>query len=386
MPVGGFSVEADQASRVLVDVNRRRRQVIALNRLANADSVYKLYYDETNNIRRLHIRDNGLNVREPKCFVVGGVACAAGRRGIELGSLRLALRIQHSAPEIKLKHVATGDFLEIIGAPRLETYLQWLIEEGLHVHYSVVDPLYWSIVDIVDSILAEFGDTRLMSAHFSLKNDLYSVLRQHYDGTVDIFQRYSYPDVGRVRRRAFMAELIDLMEHGSDLLEHFNYMMLKGVLEIGLKLDSLPFLEDETPNVLIDGFGAFFQERICVLKNAVHILDVEEVIKDYLARLKFLDGDQELKNFRFAASHEEPGIQVSDVIIGVLGKYFSFICATSDEDLSHARAALDPQQCRNLGLLNELLERSLSENPVFAHCVMSVRDRAQGEFFRALIR
>jgi len=31
-------------------------------------------------------------------------------------------------------------------------------DQGLYVHYSVLDPLYWSIVDIVDSILTEHGD------------------------------------------------------------------------------------------------------------------------------------------------------------------------------------------------------------------------------------
>ncbi|MBP2463937.1 MULTISPECIES: DUF3800 domain-containing protein [unclassified Rhizobium] len=372
-----------QTGRVTVDVNEHRQRIIALNGLVNANRAYTIYYDETNNIRRLHVRDDGLNVREPKCFVVGGVAHEGSGQQIDLGPLRSSLKVQPSAAEIKLKHVATGNFLDILGAARLEIFLEWLIAQGLFVHYSVVDPLYWSIVDVVDSILGQYGESRLFGIARPLKNDLYKILRYDYDGTVDIFQRYTYPDVGRANREAFLEELIELAEVRSDLLDHTNYMMLKGTLEIGLKLDSLPFLENEAPNVLIDSFGAFFQERICLLKNAAHILDLEDVIKDYLGRLRFVDGDRELANFRFAVSHDEPGIQVSDVITSLLGKYFSFICAGTDEALWDARSTLNAQQTRNITLLNDLLERSVGENLVFSYSVISIRDQMFGEAFRS---
>jgi hypothetical protein len=48
-------------------------------------------------------------------------------------------------------------------------------------------------------------------------------------------------------------------------------------------LNSLPYLEDETPNVLIDGFGSFFMNRLCLFKNAEHILDDEKQIEAYPA-------------------------------------------------------------------------------------------------------
>jgi hypothetical protein len=38
-----------------MDVNQMRAPDIALHQLTRADSIYTLYYDETNNIRRLHI-------------------------------------------------------------------------------------------------------------------------------------------------------------------------------------------------------------------------------------------------------------------------------------------------------------------------------------------
>src|SRR5262245_57182467 len=124
----------------VIDVNVIRSHAIELHGLTKVDEVYTIYHDETNNIRRLHVRSDGLNVREPKCFVIGGVAHLGPPRDLQIESLRAALRIQASANEIKLKHVATGEFLDLLGALKLEIFLRWVIDQGLFLHYSVLDP------------------------------------------------------------------------------------------------------------------------------------------------------------------------------------------------------------------------------------------------------
>jgi hypothetical protein len=250
-----------------------------------------------------------------------------------------------------------------------------LIDAGLFIHYFALDPLYWSIVDVIDSILAEHGNSSLFMANWELKNDLYAILRRDQSCTVDLFQRYSYPDVGRERRSAFVAELLDILEHRQDMLPPFNYRMLKGVLQIAKNLSSLPYLEDETPNILIDGFGMFFIYRICLFKNSEHILDVEEVVSSYISGQIFTDGESTLTNHRFVISDDEPGIQISDIIVGVLGKMFSFIQEADLDGLVSWRQNLDPQQERNLSLLRMLLDRSLEENAAFAYYVLSLEDR-----------
>lgn len=375
------STNSSQKADDLIDVNEIRDREIALHGLANADVAYTIYHDETNNIRRLHVRSDGLNVREPKCFVLGGIAHRGGPHALPVEDLRVALRIQKNAPEIKLKHVATGEFLDLLNAPRLETFLDWLDRRGLFIHYSVLDPLYWSIVDIVDSILTEYGQPKLFGLNIELKSDLYTILRHDYDGTVDLFQRYTYPDVGQERRAAFVAELLDLLELRRDLLDHVNYMMLKGVLEIAARIDALPYLEDETPNVLIDGFAPFYMQRICLFKNSDLILDVEDVVKHYLSGKRFADGDRELHHFRFALSHDETGIQLADVVTGLLGKFFSLICATDVTELADMRRGLNAQQKRTLKALSGLLDRSIAENKAFAHYVLSLEDQRKAGFF-----
>lgn len=180
----------------MIDVNAIRRFDIALHGLTEADAVYTIYYDETNNIRRLHTRADGLNVSEPKCFVIAGIAHNGPPRQFSVGDLRQRCRIQKTAKEIKLEYIAKGDFLKVLSSQKLEAFLRWVVEMEFYVHYSVMDPLYWSIVDIIDSILTEYGRPELLPAHAQLKNDLYTIMRADQADTLDLFRRYSYPDVG----------------------------------------------------------------------------------------------------------------------------------------------------------------------------------------------
>ncbi|MET2831164.1 DUF3800 domain-containing protein [Mesorhizobium shangrilense] len=365
----------------MTDVNDLRDPMIALHGLEKVDHAYTIYYDETNNIRRLHVRADGLNERDPKCFVVAGVAHKGPTRPIPIETLRSALKIQASAKEIKLKHIASGSFLDVLATPKLTAFLDWLSNEELYAHFSILDPLYWSTVDIVDSILAESGEVALYPLNRPLKNDLYAILRHDYDHVVDVFQRYTYPDVGSARRREFIAEIQDLLVQRGSLLPAANRNMLHGLLQIAADLDALPFLEDETANVLIETFGPFYLERVSMLKNASHIFDAEEGIQAYLDSLRLMDGNRPLSNYRFATSHDETGIQLSDVLAGVIGKFFTYICLTGNNDLIRDRHNLSAQQKRALQLLAALLDRSVTENSVFAHYVISDRDREAAAFF-----
>jgi hypothetical protein len=365
----------------MTDVNEIRDREIALHGLTKVDERYTLFYDETNNIRRLHIGPNGLNVSEPRCFVVGGVGHLGERRDLGLEELRRRLRIQKTALEIKLEHVAKGNFLELLRDKRLEVFLRWLLEEGLFIHYSTLDPMYWSIVDIIDSILAVHRGNALLMSSWALKDSLYTILRHDQADTVALFGRYQYPDVGRERRLEFLAEIRERLDARTDLLDRFSAMMLKGVLQLGEKLDSLAFLEDEPPNVLIDGFGVFFVQRICIFKNSSHIFDVERVVQNYIGGQILMDGGRPVSNYRFAISHDEPAVQISDVVVGMLGKFYSMLQQSTREEIIQARRSLNPRQEISLSLLRRLRDRSIEENPAFAHVILSLEDRQREALF-----
>jgi len=364
----------------MIDVNKMRNTIIAAYRLRNVDEPYTFYYDETNNVRKLHLTPNGMNIRKPDCFVLGGIVHRGPPRLIDLAPLRTALRLQSSAKEIKLKHLGAGDFLQLLESPKVETFLKWVAAQEFLVHFQVTDLLYWSIVDIIDSIITEVDEPSLMAVHLLLKDSLYTVLRDDVEGTAQLLGRYNYPDVGRERRTAFIAELRDLIEHREHMLEHFPFYMLKGLLQMAGRLHSLPYLEDETPNVLIDGFGTFFMNRLCLFKNSQHILDDEKQIEAYLELHPLNDSGAPLRHFRFANSKSEAGVQLSDPIAGLLGKLFSHVNRTPLDDLDKQIANLTDQQRRSIALLAKLLNASTDECQGFVQPIISVEDRQRASF------
>lgn len=358
----------------MIDVNEIRGPTIALSGLTGVDRAATFYYDETNNIRRLHLTPDGLNVRTPQCFVLGGVVHPGTVPSLDFEDLRRAFGLQKSSLELKLEQLGKGDFLSLLNAPRIGPFLEWLSASGAHAHFQVLDPLYWSLVDVVDSILAEDGNAQLMMFAPLLKNDLYTVLREDVAGTAEMLGRFSYPDVGRIQRPAFIAELREMLEARSDLLPDFNYQMLKGLLEIAAGLESLPYLEDESPNILIEGLGGFYLHRLALFKNATHVLDIEATIQAYLAGLDLCDGATPLSNFTFVDSRDTPWVQVSDALVGLLGKLVSFASNTPVSEITAALSGLNARQRQALDTLTGFLDRSIEECPAFAHYIVSLED------------
>lgn len=157
--------------------------------------------------------------------------------------------------------------------------------------------------------------------------------------------------------------------------------MLKGVLQHAARGAPLAYLERETPNTLIDSFVDFFAERIWLLKNATHVLYVEPFVRKRLQALDLHDGDRELANFRFADSKAEPGVQVSDPIIGLLGKFLTYAGRSTSDELAHDAEGLTDLQRANLAALDDLLKRSAQEPPPFMHTVMAASDLNRARSF-----
>jgi hypothetical protein len=365
----------------MIDVNQVRGPAMMLHNLTDVDREYVFYYDETNNIRRLVVTQSGLNVPDLRPFALGGVACTASCADFEIADLRAALRLQKSVKEMKLEHLGKGNFLQILASKKIEAFLDWLQKRRLFVHYSVLDPLYCSIVDIIDSILTEIHDPRLMMQHATLKNDLYRLLRHDAKSTVTLFKKFSYPNVGRVNRVAFLNELLQRLESNRHLFDAFALLRMRELLRAATALASLPYLEDEKPDVLIDEFSLFHLHRICLFKNSLHIMDTEEEIKARFANDPIMDNGRVLNNHRFVRSHDEPGVQISDVIIGMVGKCFDYLIRTSMPELMQVYSELLLLQRQNLEMFSRLLDASKDENAAFAHYTLSSEDQERAAAF-----
>lgn len=364
----------------MIDIDAMRAPILMAHPLPGVDDRYCFYFDETNNVRKLYLTSDGMNIRRPEIFVLGGIVHLGDPRPINIAKLRTELRLQANAKELKLKHLGQGGFLDLLASSKVETFLEWLTVEDMLVHYQAIDLLYWSIVDIIDSILDEAGQPQLYPAIFLLKDALYTILREDVDATARLLARYDYPNVGAKRRSAFIAELLDIVEACEPWLKHFAHQMLKGTLQIARGLETLPYLEEETPNLLIAGFGQFFLNRLCLFKHARHILDDEKQVEAWLEAHPLSERGAPFRHYRFANSQAEPGIQLSDPLAGLLGKLFSHVGRTPPEELEHEMDALTGQQRRSLGLLARLVDASTDQCPGFAQHVLSSEDRRRAAF------
>lgn len=317
----------------------------------------KLYYDETNNVRKLLLTESGFNVSRYDNFVLGGVAVDAEADVTCLRELRSILRIQASAPEIKFDLVAKGDFEKVLESQKLTKFFNWLLINNIKIHYTNMNILNWSVLDIVESIVASDDFAEYSSIHRELKNELYRMVVCDVPGFLAILRSYGYPNVDRAATSDFIKEVRRFVIKHAPLNQNQVTVILKDVLLKAQVLPELAFLVDETPNHLIKGFQHIFLNRIARFKNSVHIFDEEPTIQNAIDGVRVMDGNKSV-DFSFADSKLIPGIQLSDVVSGFLGKYFTFIERTPPSLLIQKKRQLSPMQKENLKLFRQLTTES----------------------------
>jgi hypothetical protein len=151
-------------------------------------------------------------------------------------------------------------------------------------------------------------------------------------------------------------------------------MMLKGMLQAGRSLPSLDFIEGFTPHLLIESFGIFYLTRIAIFKYSSHILDMEDSIRDEIEAMKPSSNGVPVTHYRFADSKSEPGIQVSDIVVGLIGKMHSYFAQNSREDISQTRVSLTGPSLKNAELLRDLIDASREANIAFLNHISSMDD------------
>jgi hypothetical protein len=317
------------------------------------DKKLKLYYDETNNVRKLLLTENGFNVSKYDNFVLGGVVVD---EAVDIGSLdelRDILKIQKSAPEIKFDLVAKGDFEKVLDSRKLGDFFSWLIKKNIKIHYTNLNILNWSVLDIIESIVADEAFKEYIPVHRELKNELYRMVTCDVPGFLCILKSYNYPDVDRGDTTNFLKEVRGFVLKYLPLDHNQALAILGEILLEAQSLSELAFVVDETPNQLIRGFQDIFLNRIARFKNSIHVFDEEPTVQKAIEGIRIMDEDRNV-DFSFADSKVVPGIQLSDVVVGFLGKYFTFIERTSIGILIKKKQHLSLTQKENLNLFRQL--------------------------------
>ena len=140
------------------------------------DKQETLYYDESGNIKHLIVKEGKLNADSDTVFVLGGVQA---NDIISLEELKTALG-KSLEKEMKSTKDLKGSFIEILRKDNFRKILQLIQDKGWHIHFCIVQILYYGFVDIVDSI-------DILDANpFVLKAELYKVLKKDPNVTICI--------------------------------------------------------------------------------------------------------------------------------------------------------------------------------------------------------
>lgn len=362
------------------DVNDMRQMMIDAFQLRRADDKFTFYYDETNNIRKFYLTGDGTNVQKHNNFVLGGIALREGVALPDIAALRTKLRMQSNAPEIKFVHVAKGDFEQVLTSKKLEIVLSWILEHGISIHYSSVNIIYWSIVDIIDSSLAVDKFEHYRPHHQYMKNELYRLVNLDKSTFLALMKRHSYPDIPRGKTADFIADVYAYLYANCPEDDNLPAQMLKALIEKSASLPELSFLVDEEEDMLIENFQCFYTRPIMLFKNATHIFDREIQIEKSLSGAKFKDGVRHV-NFSFSDSRSAPGIQIADVVTGFLGKYQSFVEEHPLQELLKRKNKWNEIQITNFNLLRQLIDLSDEVSNAFIHRLTAIDSTWKDETF-----
>lgn len=331
---------------------------------------FTFFYDETGNFRRILIKEEGgFNIKNiNSIFVLGGIVLDNSLAENELSKdeelLRRMLKIQPTAPEIKLKYIAKGEFLELLESSNLETFLKWLSDKPIYIHFSLLNILYWSLVDIIDS----FIDFNMWGSQFSyiedylrLKDELYQAVLNNLGRVQLILVRYKYPNVSDVQ--LFIHELIKAIN-----IE--DYPRLKAFFKLFGNKSEAPFITDEKPYVLLDSFLIFYLRNSILFKNSEHYFDYEKTIIKDLQKGDLSKLMQYVYKIEFLHSTSSFPLQISDVIVGIIGKMYNFLANADKTELQNIR--LSCQQINNLKIFTNLLSKSVEFCSVFSHSIAPI--------------
>ena len=373
----------DQPNPIILNAEELRAgmllNIFAGQPLYGLDEEYAFFYDETNNIRKFWIREDSFN-EQPKNFVLGGIVHKKSEPLTGVDEMVKSLRIQKSAKEIKFNQLATGSYLGVLNSKKIRTLLEWLIANGVFIHYTNFNILYWSLVDIVDSLWDEPELRQYMRYAMHIKNELFNLANADLDRLVPILKKYRFPNVQRNASHAFMMEFSGLLESASKKPQSEISKLVIYMVSKGANLPELPFIMDNEDDVLIDSFDSLFLHPLYIYPTSSHTFDSETKIQKALrsTQVEYKGGFVE---YSFVDSRHCVEIQLSDSICGLLGSHFNFLEAHSVEELIEIKQNLNSVQRQTLSLLSKLIDISDAQSNGFMHRISPMDSDHKNDYF-----
>lgn len=332
----------------------------------NNQTKYVFYYDESNNCRKFWVDDSKqqFNTDYTADFVLAGlVKKEEDTVDVSLETFRKPLKLQGNVEEIKFKKLyAKGDFLQCVKEKRLFETLSWIDKSPFYIHYTNVNNLFYTLVEIFDSIVKPDEISEFGYDYFKMKSVFYHMFKGKADELQILMFKYKYPNIQREDVEAFCNELLFLLGSRKEMKEEEKF--LAGMLARASKSDELVFLHDNDDYIMQENYAEFYVDPIRKYQKSTHIFDEETTVQD-IVKKQIAQGQNMEDNFKFVKSEADIFVQLSDVVAGILGKLFKYINSTSVNQRRKDVQSLSQIQVDNILLIDKLRMEADRENPGF---------------------
>lgn len=332
----------------------------------NNQTKYVFYYDESNNCRKFWVDDSKqqFNTDHTADFVLAGLVRKEEEKvEASLETFRKPLKLQANVEEIKFKKLyAKGDFLQCVNERRLFETLSWIDKSPFYIHYTNVNNLFYTLVEIFDSIVEPDEISEFGYDYFKMKSVFYYMFKGKADALQILMFKYKYPNIRREDVEAFCNDLLFLLGSRREMKEEEKF--LAGMLARAAESDELVFLHDNDDYVMQENYAEFYADPIRKYQMSRHIFDEETTVQD-IVKKQIAMGENMADNFKFVKSETDIFVQLSDVVAGILGKLFKYINSTSVNQRRRDVEGLSKLQVENILLIDKLRMEAGRENPGF---------------------
>lgn len=255
-------------------------------------------------------------------------------------------------------------FLHALDSAKVESVLTDMLSvDNLYIHWSAINLLYYSLVDIVDSVLS------VPVYHNEIKNVLFKYAKRDEEYILPLLAQYNYPNIDPGKIKDYCFVMVDWIEKivPDDDEDEFLLEFLRQELKASGKKGDVPFLVNNEDHVLIDGFAADYMSRMGIFQGSTHIFDEISEVQEVLESTP-IDGEFLFNRaaFCFVKSHDSKWLQLCDIVAGIMASFFTFANRVTVEEFVPMIGALNEQQKRNLVLLHRLMKKSTDKNMFFA--------------------
>ena len=325
-----------------------------------------LYYDETGNDNVVRIVNGKLNLDDPnQVFVLGGLSADDA---ISLAELKDRLG-RDTDGEVKSGRFLGDSFVGMLERENFSKLMDLIETEKWHFHLFVAQPLYYGLVDIVDSIENHAGD-------FELKQALFDVVRADLVKAVRVLDKFEYPDIKSDRMHQFLDALIDLtndVQANKGVRDDRKRLIV--ALQSGKLQGELPFIQEEAKRILVGDYFPFYHSRLMTFPRSRFAFDGRDDLFRHKEQVCFAYEGSEI-DWRVADSKKEPMIQLCDYIVNVVRRFIYF--ADRNEKLVRKDIRGLTQEGRDrLRKFKDIWVRSERYNPLLTDYVVSKRTRGR---------